>query len=295
MTETVKEYTVANLGEGWPDHSRVVAGAKQRPGLLLKSSQQIKYFVLLFSDITGVATTLVGAHLAGAVDLTVADASGFWVGAPITVDPGGANEENHVVQNIVGNVITIVTGLVNGQGGGTTVATSTPAYPWVQAALAAGASAHLIDVETGLPMPYTIAAGYTLSIIDRRAGLDQDHSEQIFIDGSLATQSGIGGGNPYAVQEMMPLSTALLDPTAISPHVADHIFTNLGGAAMHGGITVLAILEAVGTPPFPTTKITMCPFCKNKQEESVHATKITCSNCHKPYLVYDLTKYRGGP
>jgi hypothetical protein len=293
--EIAKEYAVENLGEGWPDHSRVIAGAKQRPGLLLKSNQRIKLFVALFSDITNIATTLVGAHLVGAVNLTVADASGFWIGAPITVDLGGPNEENHVVQNIVGNVITIVTGLVNGQGGGTTVVVATPTYPWVVAALASGATAHAIDMETGVAMPYILPAGYTLSLIGHRISFDQDNRFSLFLDGSLILGNDSGGGIPCIIEEIVPLSTALIDPTAISPHVLDSIFTNLGGAALHGGTTALTILEAVGTPPFPTTKTTMCPFCGNKQDESVHATKITCSNCHRLYLVCDFTDYRGGP
>lgn len=289
------DYTVEQKGEGWPDHSKIISAAKERPGILLKSNQQLKYFVILFSDVTNIATTLVGAHAAGLTNLTVVDASGFWVGAPITVDPGGVNEENHVVQNIVGNVITIVAGLTNNQGGGTAVVVAMPAYPWVQAALAAGASAHVINIETGMPMPYLIAAGYTLSIIDRRAVFDQDHREQIFLDGALAVGGESSGGIALGTREVVPLSTALIDPTASSPHAIDTIFTNRGGAALHGGVTALCILEAVGTPPFPTTKITRCPFCGNKQEESVHATRITCSNCHKLYLVYDLTNYRGSP
>lgn len=293
--ETVKEYTVTELGEGWPDHSKVIAGAKERPGLLLKSNQRIKLFVILFSDVTNIATTLVGGHLAGAVDLTVADAGGLWVGAPITVDPGGADEENHIVQNIVGNVITIVVGLTNNQGGGTAVVVVTPALPWIHAPLAAGATAHVIDMETGLPMPYLLTAGYTLSIIARRSGFDQDYREHTFFDGALIMGDDHGGGIASIMEEITPLSTTLLDPTASSPHIVDTIFTNLGGAALHGGATAIIILETVGTPPFPTTKTTKCPFCGNKQEESVHATTIICSNCHKPYMVCDLTKYRGGP
>ncbi|GAI11877.1 unnamed protein product, partial [marine sediment metagenome] len=91
------EYTVETKGTGWPDHSKIISAAKERPGLLLKSNQRIKLFAILFSDVTNIATTLDGDYLAGEVNLTVADASGFWVGAPITVDPGGADEETHIV------------------------------------------------------------------------------------------------------------------------------------------------------------------------------------------------------
>jgi ribosomal protein S27AE len=166
-------------------------------------------------------------------------------------------------------------------------------YPWVQLALASGAQAHVIDMETGLAMPYTINAGYTLSIVDRHWGLNQDRRERIFFDGFLIMGYDIGGGNAEYLQEVVPLSSSLLDPTGATAHTIDHIVTNMGGANMYGGLTVLTILEAVGTPPFPTTKTTKCPFCAKEQVESVHATRITCSSCGKIYIVYDLTNFKG--
>ncbi len=289
------DYTVETKGVGWPDHSSIISAARERRGLLLKSNQRIKLFGILFSDVTNIATTLVGAHGAGETDLTVADARGFWVGAPITVDPGGADEETHIVANIVGNIIAIVVGLTNIQGADTAVVVATPAFPWVQAPLASEASAHVIDLETGEAMPYLLEVGYTLSLITRRAGFDQDHREHIFFDGALIMRADNSGGITWYMEEVVPLSTATIDPTASSPHSIDTIFTNLGGANMHGGATGLAILAAVGTPPFPTTKTTRCPFCGNRQVESVHATKITCSTCGERYIVYDLTNYRESP
>jgi len=168
-------------------------------------------------------------------------------------------------------------------------------YPWVQPALAAGLSAHVIDMETGLPMPYTINVGYTLSMVTRRSGLDQDNREHIFFDGALIMGAELGGGNAQYLEEVVPLSTALIDPMGIIPHTVDTIFTNLGGANMHGGVTALTILEAVGTPPFPTTKTTRCPFCGHEQVESTHATQIKCSKCSMTYIVYDLTNFKEVP
>lgn len=289
------DYTVEKKGEGWSDHTSIISAARERPGLLLKSNQRLKLFGILFSDVTNIATTLVGGHAAGLTDLTVVDASGFWVGAPITVDPGGADEETHIVANIVGNIITIVVGLVNIQGADTAVVVATPAYPWVQDPLASEASAHVIDLETGEALPYLLGAGYTLAIVTRHVGLDQDHRERVFFDGALIMGGDNSGGLNVYVEEVVPLSTATIDPTASSPHSIDAIFTNLGEANMHGGATTLAILEAVGTPPLPTTKTTRCPFCGNRQVESVHATKITCSGCGKRYTVYDLTNFRETP
>lgn len=58
---------------------------------------------------------------------------------------------------------------------------------------------------------------------------------------------------------------------------------------------VSAILETIGTAPWPTTKECHCPYRGNKQVESVHATRIKCSNCGKEYVVFDLTQFRETP
>jgi hypothetical protein len=168
-------------------------------------------------------------------------------------------------------------------------------YPWVQPVLAPTLQAHLIDMETGLAMPYTINVGYTLSLTTRHFGIDQDRREHILFDGALIMGGDIGGGNSEYLEEVVPLSSSLIDPTGAAAHTMDHTITNMGGANMYGGVTVLAILEAVGTPPFPTTKTTKCPFCGKEQADSVHATRIICSGCGKMYIVYDLTNFKGAP
>ncbi|GAI09424.1 unnamed protein product, partial [marine sediment metagenome] len=111
-------------------------------------------------------------------------------------------------------------------------------------------------------------------------------------DGRLVMGGDSEGGVLFYLEEVLPFSTALLDPTAGSAHTLDIFHTNLGEENLCGGITGLFILEAIGTAPLPTTKTTKCPFCGNKQVESVHATRIKCSNCGKEYLVYDLTGFR---
>jgi len=293
MASVIETYTVITKGKGAPDYSDTVSSAIERSGIRIKYNQGLKIFALLLSDVTNVATTLVGAHVAGQTNLTVADASGFWVTAPITIDPGGVNEETHTIVNIIGNIITIALGLTNNQGAGTVVAVPSPPFSWVRAPLVPGASAHMIDQETGLEMPYVLGAGYVISLVSRRAVFDQDNRFRMYVDGALAMGGDNGGGNLYYEEDVLAFSTGLIDPTASSAHIIDNIFTNIGAGNMYGGATGLTVVEAVGTPPFPTTKTTRCPFCGNKQVESVHATRIKCTKCSKLYIVLDLSGVKG--
>ncbi|MBA7500730.1 hypothetical protein ES704_03490 [subsurface metagenome] len=167
-------------------------------------------------------------------------------------------------------------------------------YPWVLPALTSGASAHLVDQETGLATPYTFGAGYTFSLLARVIALSQDYRWDIYMDSQLVVGGALEGGIPFDREEMLKFSSALIDPTASSPHEIDMVFTNLGTANLYGGITGFCVVEAIGTPEFPTTKTTRCPFCGNEEVKPVTATEIICSACGKLYRVYDLTRYKGG-
>lgn len=170
-------------------------------------------------------------------------------------------------------------------------------FSWVRGPLDPGASAHLIDQETGDATPYNLSVGYTIAIVSIRVGLSQDNQFEVIYDAfpaGGAVLSGIdGGGIPIYQEDLLPFTTAILDPTGASAHTLDDVITNLGAADLYGGIAKLALLTAVGTPPFPTTKTTRCKFCGNKEVKPITATSIICSKCGKLYIVYDLSKIKG--
>lgn len=177
----------------------------------------------------------------------------------------------------------------------------TPADPaylggLVSSPLPSGDSVHLTDAETLVDMPITIPAGYTMSVITVGHTVSQDAKLMAYLDSTLAYCFGIAvGGSKHYHNELVGISTALYDADASDSHTLDIKLFNDGLADLYGSVWVTAILEAVGTSPLPTTKECQCPYCSNKQTESVHATRITCKNCGKPYIVFDLSKVRGTP
>lgn len=167
-------------------------------------------------------------------------------------------------------------------------------FPWVKPPLVPGASERLVDQETGIPTPYTVEAGYTIAIISLRGGCSQDTLFEIFFDafpaGGVVVSAVAGGATPLYQEDLLPFSTGRIDATI--SHDLDDVLTNLGTANLYGGFAKLALVEAVGTPPPPTTKTTRCPFCGNREVQSIHATMIICSKCGKLYIVYDLSGVR---
>jgi len=172
-------------------------------------------------------------------------------------------------------------------------------YPLVPSTpLAAGANTHLVDFEDLSPMPFTCPPGYTFTLIAVGYTFSQDAQIYIYIDGGILNVSclaAVAGGMPVYENAIVGLSTAWLDPTGVLSHDSDVKIYNVGGGNLFGAITVTAILEEIGTEPLPTTKECHCPYCGNKQVESVHATKIKCKNCGREYGVYDLSRVRRTP
>ncbi|MBA7693290.1 hypothetical protein ES703_101869 [subsurface metagenome] len=170
-------------------------------------------------------------------------------------------------------------------------------YPLVpDTPLASGANTHLTDAETLLPMPYIIPAGYTLTLISASGTGNEDTFMYSYLDNGLyvIAEATVGGGGVYYFNKIVGLSTTWLGPAALLvPHVIDIKVYNRGGGDLYGGVMLNAILERVGTAPWPTTKECRCPFCGHRQVVPVHTTKIKCGACGKEYGVFDLTQLRG--
>jgi len=169
-----------------------------------------------------------------------------------------------------------------------------PEYPAVpNAPLAPGANTHLTDLETLLPMPITVPAGYLFSFLTASGTLTQDAQLYSVVDNYWANcWLAIEGGVSSYLNRVIDITTAWIDPTAASSHTIDVKLYNVGGGNLYGSVGLICIQEKVGSPDWPTTKECQCPWCNNRQVVSITVTKITCSNCGKPYIVCDFSKFR---
>lgn len=162
-------------------------------------------------------------------------------------------------------------------------------YPWTHAPLASGSALHLVNVATGLPMPYNVPAGYGLAMVEQRPNFNQLWVGEIFLDNFITANVGLAGpGVMIDENPVLSFTTLLVDPTAASAHSVDYQVLNLGGSgdgSLIGGIQATCILSAIGTPPFPTEKDTRCPFCGKINRVPVEQTVVVCS-CGKTYYLY---------
>lgn len=170
--------------------------------------------------------------------------------------------------------------------------------PWVKPPLAPGVQAHLVDLATGLAMPYAHPAGYALTMAQKDWTCDEDIEIWIYAStagGPLLLLACPGISPPGDNQYFNPVytySSKTIDPAATFAHSYDVVVVNRGAGDMEGGIVVATIVEAIGTPPFPDTKQCMCPFCQHLQTVKVGTTVIKCANCSKTYYVYDFSRIK---
>ncbi len=161
------------------------------------------------------------------------------------------------------------------------------AYPLIpDTGLAAGAEDHLVDSDTLAALPITLPKGFSLSVIAVGFTSSQDIFFQVFLDSLIAHNFGINANGASVYQnKLWDLSTLWYDATAASAHTIDAKIYNRGEGILYGGVALWCVIEAVGTPPWPTTKDCVCPYCSHKQTVSVEVSTITCDGCSKVYLV----------
>ena len=161
--------------------------------------------------------------------------------------------------------------------------------PWVQPPLAPGAMNHLISFDTGMPVPVLVPKGYALTVIEKSWNFDQDAEIWLYFDTMLTSNPGMStAGSCVHISQIVGYSTLLLDPTAAAPHLLDVQVFNRGVNNMEGGISFVCILEAIGTPPFPTRKDALCPFCHNTNNVVMATNWIKCATCGHDYFVGNI-------
>jgi len=287
-----KIFTVEQRGIGKPDYTKEVSSGQQRAGLTLAYRQTLKIFGVVFSDIVSpyawVQTSLppgAGGTHTGGVSLTVmTDATAAFVvnslvGLTIKNITDGYGSSGVIIANTVNTVsVAALTGGFLNQW------TFGDAYI---------ITAHYIDNVTGIALPFTIPQGYTLTLIAAGGGFTEDAIGWAYIDGFLVLSGGImASGQADYQNPIVGISTSTIDPTGLTSHALDIQVTNLGAGNLQGGISWTGILEAVSTPPLPTTKTVRCKWCGHEQTVPRETTRVICPKCEKLTIYYDLSRIR---
>ena len=177
------------------------------------------------------------------------------------------------------------------------IATSLFASPfvWVVPPIAVGVPTYLIDQDTGVPMPYVLAAGYTIEVMMIWASFNQNHRLYCEYEGFQMSEYYNDALTVYYENEVLEFTTKYDDPDALLPHLVAFGGENVGLGVMRGAAEVIGILHRVHTK-IPTTKVIRCKWCSNTTTVANEVTLWICNKCGKEnrYFHYPsaLTKGR---
>jgi len=146
--------------------------------------------------------------------------------------------------------------------------------------LAPGASAHAIDMETGLPTPYTVPAGYELRTGPETIAVSEPCKINLYFDNVLVHELYNQYMEFYLIQELSTPFIGGFDPTYSSSHTVDWVLTNLGSSNLKGFCVGIYVLEAKRTKLIKTKKV-RCKYCGCISTVSLDTAKFYCPKCGK--------------
>ncbi len=235
----IEIYPVVPTGIGKPDYTREISLGQVRPGIALKFNQQMVEFVYSATDLVwGSPFPWVrrpippGGACTAASPIVLTDAAAAW---PVNglVGMTAHNITDGSMGIITAN--TAITATVNLAGGIANAWAIADAYLF---------GVHLINLATGMPMPYLVPAGSNLALIEQRFNFDMRIEAWIYADGWLvAMPAGSNAGLMISQGDIAQFATILVDPTLALPHQIDYEVINRGAGYAIGAITITTILE----------------------------------------------------
>jgi len=121
----------------------------------------------------------------------------------------------------------------------------TSAYPFVRSPLAPTERVSLMDGETGLPMPFTVPAGYDFRVLKYWFNSNESLRLEMYFDGQLISTMFPGDLYTYFEQDVALFRVSWFDPDLSSSHTMDIQAVNEGTTDAYGHAIVYAILEKV--------------------------------------------------
>ncbi|GAI82455.1 unnamed protein product, partial [marine sediment metagenome] len=155
--------------------------------------------------------------------------------------------------------------------------------------LLVGATRHLIDMETFLPTPYTVPAGYTWELREWAGSVNGAIviRDTATMDGDPVIDIPIYPAPDHCTHEyeqIIAFGSQFYDPQAEHEWVFDCVITNLDDINIEGVGQISLYLHKVGTIEMKE-KTVRCLYCKAEFKVPLRQTIIDCPSCGKRFAV----------
>ncbi len=155
---------------------------------------------------------------------------------------------------------------------------------YVRGPLTPGEIVPLMDISTGIPMPYTLQQGYVLQSLQDTHNFTERVRADAYIDTVLATSAWADTLGVKYLQILRSWSTEAYDPTGALPHLIAFSVMNISAHNCLGFLEIQTILKAVGTPLFTDKKKVRCKWCGSEEDVAWETSMYTCPKCKKKTL-----------
>jgi len=162
------------------------------------------------------------------------------------------------------------------------------AWPWAKDELAAGETVHMIDVETGTAMPWSLSSGYYCYVLMTWINPQNTLRHRMYVDGNLIASRNFNGLQSIYLQMPIALHTRFIDPEAEESHTVDVTITNTSDSSAEVSSKEILVLKKAGTEPLPDKVIYTCSECGNQWEDDIRKTRNKCPKCGYEFRTFSL-------
>lgn len=152
-------------------------------------------------------------------------------------------------------------------------------FPHIRTPLVPNATASLIDVSTGVPMPTVIPVGYALRFLSDDWSFNARMVGRVYFDTVFTGEVYNETLGYNYVHRIQPYDTGLLDPTGLTAHLWDTQVTNIDTSNLSGFWGETVVQYPLGTKPLPKKKTVRCRKCGATKKVSNDTTEVKCNRC----------------
>ena len=162
-------------------------------------------------------------------------------------------------------------------------------FAWIGPVLAINEVRSLIDLTTGLPMPYTVPEGYSLRFLSDLWSFSRRLETRAYLYGFFYGSGYPDSLNSYYYNIIGGFNSAMIDPNFNAIPYELQIVNPSSSVTASGSWVGTYVLRAENTPPLPETKTVKCKYCPHTEEMKRTDVKLVCPKCGQTTLYFGET------
>lgn len=160
-------------------------------------------------------------------------------------------------------------------------------FSFVTTPLAVSTPVSLMDLSTGITMPYGIPTGYGMKLLSDFWSFNLDAETRSYILGYFYAGAYPSARGTYYYNVIGGFDSASLDPTGALGVSVENVLYNPSTTLQLSGMWFETwVLRSLSTPPLPETKKVRCKWCGHEEVIKRTESKLVCPACKQTTLYF---------